>query len=66
MKYSKHTLRQKSTKDIATKKYEKFEGIFKTKFNKWVVRIKQGNRYKTIGQYDTKEDAEKVYSLNAL
>lgn len=66
MKYSKHTLKQKSTKDIAKKQYENFDGIFKTKFNKWVVRIKQGGRYKTIGQYSTKEEAENVYSLNAL
>jgi hypothetical protein len=66
MKYSEHTIKQRSKKDISRKQYERFEGVFKTKFGKYVVRIKKGNAYKTIGQYDSEAKANEVFALNAL
>ena len=37
------------------------EGVFKTPQNKFIVRIKVGRNRTTIGQYNTKEEADLVY-----
>ena len=38
------------------------EGVFKTPKNKFIVRVKVGRNRKTVGQYDTREEADLVYS----
>jgi len=45
----------------STRKFEKFEGVFRVKGGKWVVRVKVEKRYLTVGQYDSQEKAEEVY-----
>lgn len=37
------------------------EGVFKTPQNKFIVRTKVGRNRTTIGQYETKEEADLVY-----
>ena len=46
----------------STRKFEKFEGVFRVKGGKWVVRVKvEEGGYLTVGQYDSQEKAEEVY-----
>lgn len=37
------------------------EGVFETPQKKFIVRVKVGRNKKTVGQYETKEEADLVY-----
>jgi len=38
------------------------EGVFETPQKKFIVRVKIGRHRKTVGQYETKEEADLVYN----
>jgi len=38
------------------------EGVFETPKKKFIVRVKIGRHRKTVGQYETKEEADLVYN----
>jgi len=38
------------------------EGVFETPQKKFIVRVKIGRNRTTVGQYDTKEEADLVYN----
>jgi len=61
MRYSIHTRIQRSNKDIANKKYERYHGIFKTSLGEYVVRLKIESKYRTIGKYATLQQAEQIF-----
>ena len=65
MKYSDHSLKQKSKKECRT--YTNIwafkEGVFLTPGGKYIARIKDYRGYVTLSQHNTKEEAQKVYDF---
>lgn len=64
MKYSKHSLNQKSKITLVTNWAFK-EGVFQTPKGDYIARIKikNKNRYETISRHKTKEEAESAFNL---
>lgn len=60
MKYSKHSLQQKSCKKMYTDWAYK-EGVFKTPQGKFIARILDYRGYVTVSSHDTEQDAQKAY-----
>ena len=63
MKYSEHSLRQRSTKECRAyaKSWAFKEGVFLTPRGKYISRIKDHRGYVTLSQHDTEQEAQKVY-----
>lgn len=61
-KYSEHSMNQKSNNDFSGDWRYK-EGVFKTKNNKFIVRVRKGLRktLTTISQFELYEDALIAY-----
>lgn len=60
-RYSKHSINQKRKKAFITDWAYK-EGVFLSKNEKWIARVRDGSNLKTISQHSTKEEAELAYS----
>lgn len=60
MKYSIHSLNQKSNKKIVTDWAFK-EGVFKTPRGKYIARILDHRGYVTLSSHNNEEEAKKVY-----
>lgn len=64
MKYSKHSLNQKSKK-VFTTDWSFKEGVFPTPAGDFIVRIKKKNKnlYETISRHKTHDEAQQAFDF---